>query len=77
MPEATVLNVAVSPGQRVRLVNSVAEVLVFTVNVAQLVTLVQLPVTSTHYVAASSELTLLITSELLVSPVSATLALVH
>jgi hypothetical protein len=48
VPEATVLNVAGVPGQFTSEDNAVAEVLVNTVSVAQLVTLVQKPATLTQ-----------------------------
>ena len=48
VPEATVVNVAGDPGHNVKLVNGVAVVLVSTVKVAQLVTLVQKPLTFTQ-----------------------------
>ena len=48
MPEATVLNEAGVPGQLVNEVKLEAEVLVRTVSDAQLVTLLQLPVTCTQ-----------------------------
>ncbi len=54
VPEAAVLNVAGVPGQLTREVRAVAEVLVRTVNEAQLVTLVQAPVTWTQYVPPSA-----------------------
>ncbi len=53
MPEATVLKVAGVPGQLTSEFRAVAEVLVRTVSEAQLVTLVQAPVTWTQYVPAS------------------------
>ena len=49
VPPATVLKLAVKPGQSVRLTSSVAMVLVSTVSEAQLVTEPQLPFTSTQY----------------------------
>ena len=48
VPEATVEKVAESPGHLTRLVNAVAAVLVLTVSAAELVTLLQLPETSTE-----------------------------
>ena len=48
VPEATVLNEACAPGQLVSEVKLEAEVLVSTVSEAQLVTLLQLPVTCTQ-----------------------------
>ena len=72
-----VLKLAVTPGHKVKLVNAVAEVFVFTVKVAQLVTLVQLPVTSTQYWPPLSELMLVIVSELLVSLFNTNPSLVH
>ena len=49
------LNVALSPGHFARFASAVAEVLVLTVKVAQLVTRVQLPVTCTQYWAGEGE----------------------
>ena len=71
------LKVAVAPGHKVKLVSAVAEVLVLTVRLAQLVTLLQSPMTSTQYWPGSSELILVMVSELLVSPVSDSPSLVH
>ena len=48
VPLGIVVNAAVVPGQLVKLVNKVAEVLVLTVSVAELVTLLQLPETITE-----------------------------
>ena len=48
VPLGVVENVAVVPGQLVKLVNKVAEVLVLTVSVAEFVTLLQLPETITE-----------------------------
>ncbi len=53
VPEAMVLNEARVPGQLTSEARAVAEVLVRTVNEAQLVTLVQALVTWTQYVPAS------------------------
>ena len=72
-----VLKLAVAPGHKVKLVRALAAVLVLTVKLAQLVTLLQSPVTSTQYKPALSEVTLVIVSEVLVSPVSNKPSLVH
>jgi hypothetical protein len=48
VPEGTVLNVAGVPGQFVNEISALAEVFASTVNEAQFVTLVQLPVTWTQ-----------------------------
>ena len=48
VPDGVVLKLALVPGQRTSEVNAVADVAVFTVRVAQLVTLPQEPVTMTQ-----------------------------
>ena len=58
MPEATVLKIAVVPGQFVRLVSREELVLLFTTNVAVFVIELQLPDTTTLYDPASDPLTL-------------------
>ena len=71
------LKVAEVPGQFVSDVKVVAVVLVSTVSVAQFVTLVQAPVTSTQYVPASLALTGPIVNVSAVAPPIALPFLVH
>jgi hypothetical protein len=67
----------VVPGQLTNEASAVADVLVNTVRVAQLVTLVQKPLTWTQYVPASVDATDGIEKELLVAPVMAEPFWVH
>ena len=77
VPEATVPKNAGAPGQLVNEVSSVADVLVKTVSVAQLVTLVQKPATCTQYWPASDAEIFVIENELLVAPDNGEPALLH
>ena len=77
MPWAVVLKLALSPGQLVRETNASAIVGVFTVNLAELVTLLQMPVTFTEYVPALPAVIPASVSELVLSPGSGVPSLIH
>ena len=68
VPDGTVLNVAVDPGQFVRELRAVLAVVSSTVRVAQFVTAPHAPVTATQYVPASAACTLVTVNELVVAP---------
>ena len=71
------MKAAVVPGQLVSEVNGVAVVFEPTVSVAQLVTILQKPVTWTQYWPEFVEVTFVIVSELVVAPASVEPSLVH
>ena len=77
VPEATVVNVADAPGHNVKLVSGVAVVFVKTTRSAQLVTLVQKPLTFTQYCAASAATTDGIVKLALVAPAIGAPPFVH
>ena len=67
-----VLNEAGAPGQRIKSINGLVVVDVFTISAALLVTLLQPPVTSTEYVPAFVSATAAKFNATLVSPASKT-----